>query len=48
MKPETTIYNRPSMQKAYHRRLETYQQKLLALSSDKNKSKNSRTSKGDR
>ena len=48
MKPETTIYNRPSIQKASHHRLETYQQKLLALSSDKNKSKNSRTSKGDR
>ncbi len=48
MKPETTIYNRPSIQKASHHRLETYQQKLLALSSAKNKSKNSRTSKGDR
>ncbi|MDY5028026.1 MAG: hypothetical protein SPF19_16165 [Oliverpabstia sp.] len=48
MKPETTIYNRPSIQKASHHRLETYQQKLLALSSAKNKSKNSSTSKGDR
>ncbi len=48
MKPETTIYNRPSIQKASHHRLETYQQKLLALSSAKNKFKNSSTSKGDR
>lgn len=48
MKPETTTYHRPSIQKASHHRLETYQQKLLALSSAKNKSQNSSTSKGDR